>query len=85
MPHNAVNLMAWGGVQGVIFAEDKSSFPMMLLLQQIRKELIMSRSGMNDGDAAPTYRQQLLAAMRIFLVAPLFARGSDVDAGRWRP
>jgi hypothetical protein len=66
----------------MIFAEDKSSFPMMLLLQQIRKELVMSRSRMNGVDAAPTYRQQLLAAMRIFLVAPLFQVVRDCGAGR---
>lgn len=41
----------------------------------------MSRSRMNGGDAASTYRQQLLAAMRIFLVAPLFSGGAGLR--RW--
>lgn len=41
----------------------------------------MSRSRMNDGCSAPTYRQQLLAAMKFFLTTSLFTGGKGLR--RW--
>ena len=37
------------------------------------------------GDGLPTYRQSLLAAMKILLVAPLFAKWPVADSLRWKP
>jgi hypothetical protein len=64
------------------FKENKNSFPMMVVLASTRKESLMSGSRTDGGAAAPSYRQELLQAMRIFLVAPLFAAKACVD-GRW--
>jgi hypothetical protein len=58
---------------------------MMVVLQPIRKEPSMSRSRMNDRYPMSTYRQQLLSAMRLFLVAPLFVVATVCGVGRCGP